>query len=559
MKNLKLFILLILIFSIFNVRCSKVSDEKKLKNFINEYEKKVYPTYRNMNLSYWKAAVTGDEKYYREYEKYSKEYSKIHSDKKDFEFLKSLIKKNKIKDKILKRELKLIYLQYLQNQLPKELREKIITLSSELEKEFSTYRGVVDGKEITTNEVYDVLKESKDSSLREKYWKAQKLVGKKLEKKFLELVKLRNKSARKLGFKNYYSMMMELQEMDEDWLIKLFDEMDELTRDTFLKIKSEIDEYYSKRFGVSKEALMPWHYEDPYFQEGVSIFKVDLDRFFKGKDLAVIAELYYSGIGLEVEDILKRSSLFEAPGKNPHAFEISIDRGKDVRVLLNLKDNHYWMDTILHELGHAVYSKYISEKLPFVLRQEAHMFVTEAVAMFFGRLATNPYWLRDMKLITGKEVEEIKETLEKSMMFQQIIFSRWAQVMVRFERELYYNPSANLNELWWELKTKYQNLKKPENWDNPDYLSKIHITAYPVYYHNYMLGELLASQFTFYLKKNVYKGKEDVSFTNKPEIGKFFKEKIFAPGAKYHWSELVKRATGEDITPEYFADQFIKK
>ena len=57
-----------------------------------------------------------------------------------------------------------------------------------------------------------------------------------------------------------------------------------------------------------------------------------------------------------------------------------------MRILTNIRPNDYWMDTVLHELGHAVYSKYLGADLPYLLRTDAHTLTTEAIAMMFGRL-----------------------------------------------------------------------------------------------------------------------------------------------------------------------------
>ena len=65
---------------------------------------------------------------------------------------------------------------------------------------------------------------------------------------------------------------------------------------------------------------------------------------------------FYAGIGLPIDEVLRRSDLYERPGKSPHAFCTDIDRAGDVRVLANIVPNEYWMSTMLHELGHAVYS-----------------------------------------------------------------------------------------------------------------------------------------------------------------------------------------------------------
>ena len=56
--------------------------------------------------------------------------------------------------------------------------------------------------------------------------------------------------------------------------------------------------------------------------------------------------------------MLGKSDLYEKKGKSPHAFCTDIDREGDVRVLANIVNNEYWMGTMLHELGHSVYSQH---------------------------------------------------------------------------------------------------------------------------------------------------------------------------------------------------------
>ena len=51
---------------------------------------------------------------------------------------------------------------------------------------------------------------------------------------------------------------------------------------------------------------------------------------------------------------------------------------------------------------------------------------------------------------------------------------------------------------------KYQMLHRPPQRNAPDYGSKIHIVSAPVYYHNYMMGQLFASQVHHALCRDVY-------------------------------------------------------
>jgi Zn-dependent M32 family carboxypeptidase len=40
-------------------------------------------------------------------------------------------------------------------------------------------------------------------------------------------------------------------------------------------------------------------------------------------------------------------------------------------------------------------------------------------------------------------------------------------------------------------------------------------------------------------------------------VGVYLKEKIFSPGRKYHRNTMIEWATGEKLTPKYYAQQFI--
>jgi peptidyl-dipeptidase A len=75
-----------------------------------------------------------------------------------------------------------------------------------------------------------------------------------------------------------------------------------------------------------------------------------------------------------------------------------------------------------------------------------------------------------------------------------------------------------------------------------------------------MLGELFASQLHHYYVHNILKLKSDklVSYANDKKLGRFLRNKVFGPGAKYRWSEMIERATGEPLNTKYFAEQFVK-
>ncbi len=193
-----------------------------------------------------------------------------------------------------------------------------------------------------------------------------------------------------------------------------------------------------------------------------------------------------------MDDILGRSDLYEREGKDQHAFCIHINGEGDVRILCNIRNNESWMDTTLHELGHGVYDKYLDFDLPYTLREPAHMFTTEAIAMMFGKLSHNPEWLKEIANANPELIDNFKEQILWTEQLAMLIFIRWGLVMVYFERSLYKNPDQDLNSLWWNLVEELQLIKHPEGRNQTDWPAKVHLGSFPVYYHNYILGYLAA-------------------------------------------------------------------
>ncbi|QEL14313.1 M2 family metallopeptidase [Limnoglobus roseus] len=526
------------------------------KAFVDAHVKKMRPLEVAGGVAWWNANVTGKDDDFKKKEDAQNAIDAALADPKTFSELKAINESN-ITDKLLRRQIDLLYLQYLEKQLDPALLKQITAKANAVEKGFNVYRAKVDGQEMTDSQVRRVLKESTNSTERQKVWEASKGVGASVEADLKELVKLRNEAATKLGFKNFHALMLFLNEQDGGELIALFDELDALTREPFLKGKAEIDAKLAAKCGVKVSDLRPWHYFDPFFQESPAVFDVSLDEPYKKADILQLCRDFYKGVGLPIDDVIARSDLYEKKGKSPHAFCTDIDREGDVRVLANIVPNEYWMGTMLHELGHSVYSsKNIPQTVPYVLRGEAHILTTEGVAMQFQKFSKSRAWLEKMG-VTVDNPKAFDETAAKVLRNELLIFSRWCQVMLRFEKAMYENPNQDLNKLWWDSVEKYQGLTRPEGRNAPDYGSKIHICSAPVYYHNYMMGQLFASQVHHALSKDVYNADpKTVLYIGDPKVGEFMKKKVFEPGRTLSWKDLLKFATGEPLSAKAFAKDF---
>ena len=527
------------------------------RQFAREHSEKVQPLEIKVAQAWWNANITGKDEDFAAKESAENSLNDVLANSQQFARLKQ-IQAGQIDDRVLARQIQVLYLQYLEKQVDPNLLKRMTSKANTIEKSFNVYRAQVGDKSYSDGEVRQILQKSKDPKERQQVWEASKAVGGKVENDLRELLLLRNDAAKRLGFENYHALQLHLTELNQAQVLKLFDQLDALTSKPFANAKAEIDRRLAADYGIDVKELRPWHYHDPFFQEPPAVYDVDLNAPFAKADILKICREFYTGIGLPIDDVLARSDLYEKPGKSPHAFCTDIDRAGDVRVLANIRPTEYWMATMLHELGHAVYSsKNIPAELPFTLRSDAHTLATEGVAMMFERFSKNADWLQAFQVDVADR-KQFNAAAARMRRDRLLIFSRWCQVMFRFELQLYRDPSQDLNRLWWDLVEKYQLMTRPEGRNAPDYASKIHIVSAPVYYHNYLLGELFACQLHAAITREVLKGQDPANafYTRNPAVGEFMKTKVFSQGRLQNWNDLTRFATGEELNAKAFAAEF---
>lgn len=535
------------------------TQERLTKAFIDRHVQTVAPLRAEANLTLYDAEVSGRAEDFEKLKQLRLQIHDIYANRDDFEFLSRMKASGEVREPRLARQLDKLCLAYQSSRMDQQLLKDIIALGTAITEKYNNHRGSIDGEKVTMTEIYRIMTAEPDAGLRKKAWLASKEVGNVVVDDYLRLVKMRNEAVRALGYSSYHTYALAAGEQSVEDVDRIFDELDALTAEPFGALKAELDAILAAGYGIAVEDLRPWHYHDPFFQRTPLVYELNLDEYYAGHDVVELSRKYFAGVGLPVDDILARSDLYDKPGKNPHAFAEDIDRCGDVRILANAVNDERWMETMLHELGHAVYFKYHDPAEPYLLREPAHAFTTEAVAMFFGRLSRNAAWMEAMLGLTAAERKAVEKVAFKYLRFQQVLFARWAMVMYNFEKAVYADPDQDLNMLWWDLVEKYQLVRRPEGTPDAGWASKLHFTVAPCYYHNYMLGELLASQWHSYIVENVMRraSGEGVAYVQDERLGEYFRTSVFAPGAVYPWNEMILRSTGEHLTARYFAMQFI--
>jgi peptidyl-dipeptidase A len=508
----------------------------------DQVESELAPLYEDVSNAWWALNILANEENERRRVELETALSDFLADNGRFAAIEAA---RETADGTARRRLDLLLNAFLPQQIPTETRTRIIELEASVDARFSQHRGDIAGRKVDDNEIRRILRESDDVEERRAAWEASRTVGALVARDVRELARLRNAAAHTLGFRDWFALSVATAEMDEQKLMSTLDEADRATAEPFARWKADLDGRLAARFGCTTEELGPWHYADAFFQEVPAEGGVDLDPLLENADLVELSRRTYDGLGLETRDVLTRSDLFPRDGKCQHAFCIDIDRAGDVRVLANVVPNQQWMDTMLHELGHATFDTGLDSSLPWLLR-DTHLVVTEGIAILMGRLAGDAEWLERVLGVDSSSVASLADGLRRARAAELLVFTRWVLVMTNFERALYADPESDLDATWWDLVERYQLVRKPEGRRKPDWAAKIHVACAPVYYHNYLYGQIVASQLAATLER------ECGGIVDRPAAGKLLGERVFAPGLSVRWDRLIEQATGEPLTAAHF-------
>jgi peptidyl-dipeptidase A len=504
------------------------------------------------SLAYWKAATTGTPEALEASALSNARWMRFWADSDAYQMYKGWDESGVAgDDPHLRRIVHVLHLGYAQEQRDPATIEEVAELEKGLEDAYTNFRAEVDGQRLTANAVDEILGLENDSGKRRAAWEASKEIGPLVADRIRRLAELRNEAARRVGYPNFHRMSLAFNELDPDWLFVVLDELAQKTEEPFRQAKAAMDAEIGKRFGLPVGELMPWHYADLFFQRAPMLGGFDFDALLEGKNLEELAVKTYDGLGMDVRDILNRSDLYEREGKDQYAFCMDVDREGDIRTLCNLKPSLRWMDTLLHELGHGVYDKYIPRELPWLLRTVPHTLSTEAMAMLMGAATLDPEWHANVLGSPADEAEQAGQAGFARFRLEELIFARWVMVVVNFERLLYEDPARDLNATWWELVHRYQRLNVPAGREQkPDWATKLHIALAPAYYQNYLLGRMMSLQWDGWLRQNLG------GIIGRTGAGDFFRERVFKPGNTQHWNDALASATGEKLNPDYFVQKF---
>ncbi len=516
------------------------SADERLSKRIAAHDSRVAPLVTQLNQTYWSALAGGSAAAYNQVTDLELLIREQYADPSAYAALQGLEASGQVESPVLRRQLELLLALFRENQVPAKLRDDLVRRALALEKIHARIPWQADA------EAMGVLASEPDGQVRRAAWEKAMERGALVRDGLLELVRLRNRAARALGFKDYYRMRLRLEGLDPAWLEALTERVARETRAPFAATADRIRRRLARRFDIDPKDVRPWHYEDLFFQRVPASVGVDLDPLFEGRSPEALAKSTFERLGWSPADVLSRSDLKLRDGKPATAFCLDVDRSGDVRILASLQPDLESSAVLLHELGHAFFFSHLPSSLPWLLRQPASEALGEAVALLFANLTRDEEWLTEVLGVPARRLDLRRAELRQQRRDELLVFVRFCLVMIHFERELYRDPDQDLIGLWWRLRARYQLMARPEGRKAPDCAAKIHLVSAPVYFHNYLLGQLLASQLQAHIDAR------GIGPVWSQPAGRFLVEAIVSPGARLPWERVVEGAVGEPFEPGPF-------
>lgn len=396
-------------------------------------------------------------------------------------------------------------------------RPDVLKLTRELGDTIIAHRYNVNGESIDLGALRGILRANPDRALRQSAFESQAALSQSLEKGLLELVSIRNSAAQEAGFANYVDLSIHLGGMSTEQVENILRELTTATDETYQSVIKR----GAIQLGIPN--VEPWDVQYILEQSG----NIDKSKFPVDRITASL-ETYIQSMGYSsLEQLHITPCIVDIPY---NGLSMGITR-RDIRILFNPRDGFAYYKTAFHELGHALHSS-LNAQEHLGMRRESGIF-TEGIAEMFGYVPQHPEFLRSMGL-SEDEVNEARQALLGPLFH----YLRQRTAFCLFEHAMYKDTTQDLDALLGRVESEILGCSLSSS---PRWASNAWYVNYPVYWHNYVLADVIASQVHEHLRQNIgdlYNSKEAFDYCIKTYI---------APGASVPWLKKICEGTGYEL------------
>ena len=365
----------------------------------------------------------------------------------------------------------------------------------------------------------DLMADSRDPDVLLEAWNGWRKIAPPMKELYARQVELANEGAAELGFSDLGTMWRSAYDMPpEDFpgeLDRLWGEVKPLYEALHCHVRAKLGEQYGTGL-VSPDGPIPAHLlGNMWAQDWSNIYPLvappetvaayDLsailkERGFDAITMVEMGEAFFSSLGFEeLPDTFWERSLFVKPQDRDvvcHASAWNVDEKDDLRIKMCIKINAEDFKTIHHELGHNYYQR--------AYNKESHLYRTSANDGFHEAvgdtiaLSITPEYLQKIGLLDKVPDASGDLALLMKRALEGIAFIPFGLMVDQWRWKVFAGeagPEA-YNDLWWELREKYQGVKSPNERpaDAFDPGAKYHVPGNTPY-TRYFLARILQFQF----------------------------------------------------------------
>jgi peptidyl-dipeptidase A len=426
-----------------------------------------------------------------------------------------------------------------------------------------------DGECLPLGDLENILAESRDPAAQLEAWDGWHQVAPPMKPLYARQVELANEAATDLGFADLGELWRSNYDMDADAfateLDRVWGEVKPLYDALQCHVRAELNEFYGDEV-VPAQGPIPAHLlGNMWAQSWENIYDIagpgeadagyDLTAILQERDYNAISmvetgEAFFSSLGFEeLPETFWERSLFVKPQDRDvvcHASAWDIDEVEDLRIKMCIEVNAEDFRTIHHELGHNYYQRAYNQH-SYLFRNSANDGFHEAIGDTLS-LSITPKYLTQIGLLESEPDASGDIALLMKTALQKVAFLPFGLVMDQWRWRVFAGEVGpeGYNQLWWELREKYQGVGAPNQRpaDAFDPGGKYHIPGNTPY-ARYFLAHIL--QFQFFRSLCDIAGNEGpihrCSFYGSKEAGSQLNE-LLEMGRSQPWPVALEALTG---------------
>lgn len=380
-----------------------------------------------------------------------------------------------------------------------------------------------------------------------------------LDHGFIEIIRLRNALAKKLGYPNFYAYkLMQTEQISMEKLFGWLDSLEEKTRQATQKLVASL---VSQK---GSEAAKPWNFR--YFTQGDTIKAFDPYMPFShsilrwGKSFAAMG-VDFSAAELQL-DLMDRKGKYENGFCHAPVAPYQKNPSERIRAKVNFTSNavpkqlgsgYQALVTLFHEGGHAAHFSNICMGAPCFSQEFAPTSVAmaETQSMFFDSLLSDSDWLHRYAQVPWSTIQEqLKATHPlRVMTMRQMLIIPYVERKI-YEMDDHELSASSIIETCKDVEKKMTFLERSPR----PTLAVPHLleTESSAYYHGYILAECAVEQTRQYFLKR------DQHIVDNPKVGPELNEKYWKKGNSIPFEAFIQDLTGRAFSVEDLVDTITK-